>query len=174
MNFSPLNDACWSSIEVKTEAMLPLIAAYKDWREWDQSHVKETVEQIAIQTVRLILAELDYLPERTRTQCRNVFNTLTALEAAQAACDIGLIEDCARVKLGEADAIREAKWATYQATKEASWATAEAGWGAKGVERVTCLAASAAANAAKAATAEKTNPDKVLRAAVQLWIKAAG
>ena len=113
MNYEPISDACWSSVEVRTEAMLPLIVAFKDWREWDQSHVKWTVEQIAIQTVKRIIAEMDYLPEKTRNQCRNVFNTTTALEAAQTAWDIGVIEDCARMKLGEAGAIWEAKWATY-------------------------------------------------------------
>jgi hypothetical protein len=153
--------------------MLPLVAAFKDWRQWNQSHVKRTVEQIAIQTVKLIIAEMDYLPEEARNECRKVFNTTTALEAAQAACDIGVIEDCGRSKLGEAGAIREAKWATYEATKIASWAASEAGWGAKRVEAATWSAARAAAYAAKAAMAEKANPDHVLSTACQLWIKAA-
>ena len=173
MNYSPLNDACWSSAEAKSEAMLPLIAAFKDWREWDQSHVKRTVEQIAIQTVKQIIAEMDYLPEPTRNQCRKVFNTTTALEAAQVAWDMGVIEDCARMTQGEAGAIREAKWATFEATKQASWAAAEAGWGAKRVEAATWSAAKVAAHAANAAMAEKANPDDVLRAACQLWVKAA-
>src|ERR1035441_2211880 len=131
MDYSPLNDACWSSAEVKAQAMLPLIAAFKDWRQWNQSHLKRTVEQIVIHTVKLVIAEMDYLPEQTRSKCRKVFNTTTALEAAQAAWAIGVIEDCARSKLGEAGAIREAKWATYEATKIASWAASEAGWGGK-------------------------------------------
>lgn len=173
MIYSPLSDACWSSTEVRTEAMLPLIAAFKDWREWDQSRVKWMVEQIAILTVKRIIAEMDYLPEKTRKKCRDVFNTKTALEAAQAACDLGVIEDCARMKPGEAGAIREAKWATYEATDSASWAAAEAGWGAKRAEVATSSAATAAANAARAAMAEKANPDNVLRAACQLWIEAA-
>lgn len=157
---------------MKAHAMLPLVAAFKDWRQWNQSHVKRTVEQIAIQTVKLVIAEMDYLPEETRNQCRKVFNTTTALEAAQAAWDIGVIEDCARSKLGEASAIREAKWATYEATKIASWAAAEAGAGAKGVG-ATWSAATAAAYAAKAAMAERANPDLVLATACQLWIEAA-
>jgi hypothetical protein len=173
MNYDPINDACWSSVEVRTEAMLPLIVAFKGWREWDQSHIKWTVEQIAIQTVKRIIAEMDFLPETARIQYRNVFNTTTALEAAQAAWDINVIEDCARMKLGEAGAIREAKWATYEAAQDASWAAAEAGWGAKRAEAVTWSAAKAAANAARAAMAQKANPDNILRAACQLWIEAA-
>jgi hypothetical protein len=153
--------------------MLPLIAAFKDWREWDQSHIKGTVEHIAIQTVKLIIAEMDYLPGNTRNLCRNAFNTKTALETAQAAWDMDVIEDCARMKIGEAAAIREVKWATYEATREASWAAAEAGWGAKRVGEATSSAARAAACAAKAAMAEKANPDNVLRVACQLWIEAA-
>lgn len=172
MDYSPLNDACWSRIDAKAHAILPLIAAFKDWRQWNQSHVKRTVEQIVIHTVKLVIAEMDYLPEQTRSQCRKVFNTTTALEAAQAAWDIGVIEDCARSKLGEACAIREAKWATYEATKVASWAAAEAGAGAKGVG-ATWSAATAAAYAAKAAMAQKANADIVLCAACQLWIEAA-
>jgi hypothetical protein len=173
MNYSPLNDACWSSAEVKTETMLPLITAFKHWREWEQSHVKRTVEQIAIKTVKLIIAELDYLPEQARNQCRKVYNTATALEAAQAAWDIEAIDNIAQMKFGESGAIREAKWPTLDATKEASWAAAEAGWGAKRAEAATSSAARAAAYAAKAAMAEKTTPDNVLRAACQLWIEAA-
>ena len=173
MDYSPLNDACWSSVKVKTEAMLPLIVAFSGWQEWNQSHVKWTVEQIAILTVKRIIAEMDYLPEKIRIQCRNVFNKTTALAAAQAAWDIGAIEDCARMKLGEAGAIREAKWATYEAAKEASWAAAEAGWGAKRAKAATWLAARATANAAQAAMAEKANPDNVLRAACQLWVEVS-
>jgi hypothetical protein len=173
MNYEPISGACWSSVEVKTEAIIPLIAAFKNWREWDQSHVKWTVEQIAILTVKRIIAEMDWLPEKTRNECRNVFNTTTALEAAQAAWDRSAIEDCARMKLGEAGAIREAKWAACDATQEASWSAAEAAWGAKRVEEATSSAAKAAASAARAAMSEKANSDNVLRAACQLWIESA-
>jgi membrane protein involved in colicin uptake len=173
MNYEPINNACWSSEEVKTETMLPLVAAFKDWRRWDQQRIKQTVEQIAILTVKRIIAEIDYLPEKTRNQCRNVFDTTTALEAAQAASDRGVIENCARMKRGEAGAIREAKWAAYDATWEASWSAAEAAWGVKRVEEATSSAAKAAANAARVAMAEKASPDNILRAACQLWIEAA-
>jgi hypothetical protein len=173
MNYEPINDACWSSVEVRNEAMSPLVAVLKDWQDWDQSHIKRTVEQIAIQTVKQIIAEMNYLPEKTRNQCRNVFNTTTALEAAQAAWNIEVIEDCARMKLGEASAIREAKWATYEAARDASWAAAEAGGGAKKAIEATSSAATAAASAARAAMAEKTSPDNILRIVCQLWIEAA-
>ena len=153
--------------------MLPLIVVFKDWREWDQSRVKWTVEQIAILTVKRIIAEMDWLPEKTRNQCRNVFNTTTALEAAQAGWDRGVIEDCARMKLGEPSAIRVAKSAAYDAAGEASWSAAEAAWGAQRVGEATSSAAKAAANAARAAMAEKASPDNILRAACQLWIEAA-
>lgn len=171
--YGPLEGACWSSIEVKTEAMLSLIAAFKDWREWDQAHVKWTVEQIVILTVKRIIAEMDYLPETTRNLCRNVFNTATALEAAQATVDMGGIEECARMKVGETAMIREAKWATYEAAKNARWAAADAGWGAIRAEAATSGAAQAAAAAAQAAVAEKAHPDNILRVACQLWIEAA-
>jgi hypothetical protein len=158
LDYSPLYDACWSNTEVRAEAMPPLATAFKDRQEWDQSHVTWTVEQIAIQTVRRIIAKMEYLPERTRMQCRNAFNTTTALGAAQAACDLGAIEDCARMKMGEPGAIREANWATYNAAKQASWAAAEAGWGPKRAGEVTRTAARAAACAARAAMADKANP----------------
>ncbi len=172
-----LDQAAWGKIrEAKIATVAMFLEAEKQathWQEWDQSHVKRTVEQIAILTIKRIIAEMDCLPEETRNQCRNVFNTETALEAAQAAYDLNVIEDCARMKPGEAGAMREAKWATYEAAKNASWAAAEAGWGAKRAEAATSSAATAAANAARAAMAEKANPDNILRAACQLWIEAA-
>jgi hypothetical protein len=143
--------------------MLPLIAALKDWKEWDQSHVIWTVEQIAIQTVKQIIAEMECLPENTRSQCRTVINTKTALEAAHAASDSA--SAVAEKKLSGLHAMR--------AASEASWAAAEAAWGTKRVGETTFSAAKAAAHAAQAAVAEKTSPDNILRAACQLWIKAA-
>ena len=172
MNYEPINNACWSSVEVRTETMLPLVAAFKNWREWDQQRIKQAVEQIAILTIKRIIAEIDYLPEKTRNLCRNVFDTTTALKAAQAAADIGVIEECARMKLGEAGAIREGKWAAYDAAWEASWSAAESAWGVKRVEEATSSAAKAAASAARVALAEKASPDNILRAACQLWIEA--
>jgi hypothetical protein len=168
MNFSPLNDACWSSQESRTEALLPLVAAFKDWREWGQSHVKWTVEQITILTIKRIIAEMGCLPERARNQCRHVFNTTTALEAALAAQDSSLWELAPGI-----EGNREAKNAAYMATRRASEAAVFAGAGAKYFGNVTSDAADAAAYAAKAAMAEKANPDSVLRAACQLWIEAA-
>jgi hypothetical protein len=174
MDYSPLYDACWSSPGVKSKAMLPLTAALKHWRTWDQPRIKRAVEQIAIHTVRQIIAEMDYLPDESRTKCRQAFDTKTALEAAQAACDLPAILECTVRKRGQHGPTGQAPCtATSQAAMEASWAAAEAGWGAKRAGEATGSAARAAVFAAEAALGAGRNPDHVLCTACTLWIEAA-
>jgi len=51
----PLNDAPWSSDEVRTEAMLPLLVSLAWWADADEARRKRFTDAVAFRTIREVL-----------------------------------------------------------------------------------------------------------------------
>ena len=62
----PLNDARWSSSEVRTQALLPLIAALSDWAQWSSTRQQQWAKIVSINTVKRVISELPYFPDNIR------------------------------------------------------------------------------------------------------------
>lgn len=85
----PLNDLFPPSADrERTAALLPLMAALWDWKEWTPEKRKVWVTRVAIRTVNLLIAELPGLNEELRENCR----AARTLDAARSA-----VEDVAAV-----------------------------------------------------------------------------
>ena len=146
-----LNDAPWSSAETRTAALLPVMAALWDWRDWSNARQKAWAQKVAVLTVQCIIAELPGLPDAIRIQCREAV-TLSEVETAA--------EVAARAAEAAAGAARAAGAAgAAGAAKAAGAAEAAAG-------------AARAAGAAEAAEAA-AGVNLPIQTACHIWIQAA-
>jgi hypothetical protein len=166
--YGAIMDACWTSNTARQEAILPLIAAYRDCAAWPQDRLKKTVQTIAMLTVNRIIAEINY-PEELRNECRNATDLTAALKAAQEVASVPFLSESQRAFAGN----YRAYLAAQNAADRAGWSAAEAAWGTKRATQVAHEAASAAAHAADASALSNRNPDDVLRTACQLWLDAS-
>ena len=76
-----LNDGPWSSDQVRTAHLLPVMAAYWDWGTWTAARQLATIQRVAILTVHRLVATLPGLPDDVRAQCRAA-HTLAQAESA--------------------------------------------------------------------------------------------
>ena len=158
-----LSDAFGADDQMRTDHILPVIAALWEWREWSPSRQQQWVECVAIAIVREIVVTLPCLTESIRWQCREA----TTLQKAEAAADAA-----------EAAANHAEAWATSAAADAAAWAvwtTRSAGHTAAGVARATRAAGNAVARAAGAALAagDAEARAKILSHACAMWVRAA-
>src|SRR6267142_5151809 len=65
----PINDACWSSNEARTAALLPVMSALWDWSIWPEKKRRKWAETVTIRTVQEIISNLPGLPEAIRKKC---------------------------------------------------------------------------------------------------------
>jgi hypothetical protein len=159
----PLNDARWSSDEVMTTAMIRLAMAYIGWSRWSVGRQRAVMSQVALETVRHLIAELPGLPADLRRQCQTAETLYDAADAARAVARAAGAADVARA---------DAAWAARAAAVAADAARAAA---------VAARAAARAAAEAAAVVRGERLPDwdapdhaadHILQTAVQLWIDA--
>jgi hypothetical protein len=146
----PINDAMWSSNTVRTQAMLPMLAAISLWKDWTDHERQQFVSAVTIRTVREVIAMLSVLPEDIRQQCKAVKTLQDAWAAAEAA---------------------EAAGEAARAAAEAAWAAGTAAWEAAGTAAGT--AAGAAAGAAAEAAGEAEMADDMLAHVCIMWTEEA-
>jgi hypothetical protein len=139
-----INDARWSSNEIRTKHLLPVIVAYWGWKGWDETKKKAIINKVVIYTVNRIISELPHLKENSREQCRKAKTIKEARAAAYAA-----------------DAAAYADYAAYAAAANADYAAYAAAY-----------AAVADADAAADAAAADAAADVVLIKVCKLWIQA--
>jgi hypothetical protein len=165
--WKPLEDAAWSSEALREDVMLLLRIAYHDFDTWHPKRLESAVETVSILTVRRILAEIEWLPEEFREECRDAVTQHQAFEAANKAAS-------AWFSVRKESALpTESGWDLEDALKQIAWAAAGAGWGAMRAAGTLKEFASAAAKLADAASGSGADPDDVLRKACQIWILAA-
>jgi len=81
IDLRPLNDAEWSTDELRTEWMLKVYSVWEHSLDWPEDVLLRRVQRLVIETVRQIISQLPNLPDDIREQCR----LATTLEQAQVA-----------------------------------------------------------------------------------------
>ena len=79
-----INDARWSSDEVRTRTMLPMLASISRWAVWTATQKQAFVSAVAIRFVREVVSMLSSLPDSVRQACREVQTLDDAKAAAEA------------------------------------------------------------------------------------------
>lgn len=124
----PLNDAPWSSDALRTQHLVPVLAAFWHWEEWPETRRNAVMEQIALLTVQHLIANLPSISASIRMQCRAATTRAEAEAAAWAAW----------AAAGAAGAAGAAKAAAGAA--EAAARAAEAAAGAAEADRILITA----------------------------------
>ena len=86
----PLNDAPWPNDTARTAALLPVMVALWDWREWSSKRQAQWAQRVVIDTVRRIISELPGLSDLLRIRC-HAGTTLNEVkvEAAETEAEAG-------------------------------------------------------------------------------------
>jgi hypothetical protein len=149
-----LNDAPWSTDELRTEHMLRLDEALRPWATANQNQRVNFVRRVAILTVNQVISALPYLSDEIRLKCRDAKDLDAASDAASYAASAASYA---------ASAASYAASAASYAASAASYAASAASYAASAAS----YAASAASDAASAAS------DEVMISTVNLWIEAS-
>ena len=83
-----LNDAFGNGHEadqVRTKAMLPVLAALWDWQDWSKPRRTRFAQLLAVMIVNQITADLPKLPKAIKRKCQEAKNCEEACNAAAAA-----------------------------------------------------------------------------------------
>ena len=84
----PLNDLFpIAANKERTDALLLVMAAFWNWRNWSPKKKVECVRRIVVGTVNRVIAELPYLPTSVSVLCRNADSLAAADTATRAAAD---------------------------------------------------------------------------------------
>ena len=83
----PLNDGPWSSNEVRTAALLPVMAALWQWSTWTSKQRQQWTTSVVLDTVREIVSQLPGLPLTLRKDCQAITTLSGAAQAAVAAAE---------------------------------------------------------------------------------------
>jgi hypothetical protein len=127
-----LNDAPWSSDEVRTKHLLPVGVALYDWAEWSEERRQEFAKRVAEQTIRVIV------PMALRQAAKANPKFAADLEAAAKLCADEGTESAAR---SAARSAQSAQSAAQSAARSA----------ARSAESAAARSAESAASAASAA-----------------------
>jgi hypothetical protein len=146
-----LNDAPWSSDEVRTMHLLPVGVALYDWAEWPEERRQEFAKRVAEQTIRVIV------PMALRQAAKANPKFAADLEAAAKLCADEGTESAAAWSASASAAAAAARSAAASAARSAAWWAAEsaarsaAWWAAESAAAARSAAASAAESAAESA-----------------------
>ena len=77
-----LNDARWSSDEVRTKALLPFISALSDWSSWSKARQQRWATLVAVRTVNRVVANLPRVSKELQNLCQKAATLVEAKEAA--------------------------------------------------------------------------------------------
>jgi len=121
-----LNDIAVSD-EVRTECLLPVIAAYDGSLDWPERRQRAVVDRLVVLLVQRIVAELPRLDDRVREQCRGVKTRAQTRDAA-AYADADAAAAAAYAAAAAADAAAAAAYAAAAAARERVFRTACQVW----------------------------------------------
>ena len=140
----PLNDGPWSSDQVRTAAVLPVLAALWDWPTWTSARRQAWTRDVVLHTVTEIVSRLPGLDAAVAQACREA----TDLKAAEKAAAAAAAEAAAEAEWAAARAARAAVWAAAAAAaRAAAEAARSAAWAADHVLQTACTIWIAAAEA---------------------------
>src|SRR5262245_37706993 len=157
-----LNDASWSSDQIRTEQMIRLTVALSDWATWPNERERAWVDRVVVETVKQIIAELPKIPADLQAACRAVTTRSEARDVSRRVR--AQFADAAAAYAYAADAAAYAADAAAAAAAAAAYAYA-ADAAAYAADAAAASAAYAAAAAADAAYAER---DRILTRMVDL------
>jgi len=141
----PLNDAPWSSDEVRTQAMLPLLVSLAWWADADEARRKRFTNAVALRTIREVLP----IALRAAGLELSAVRCESAKDLAEASAAVAVAVNAADAARAVADAVAYAD-AAY-AVNDAAYAAVNAADAARAAARAAAYVV-AAANAARAAT----------------------
>jgi len=165
-NIQPINDSPWSSNDMRTRALVPLLASYWDWSEWTPEGRKTVIRRVVHEMIQHVIADLPGVTEEVRAQCRHT-KTLKDDGAAASASVQALMTT------------KPAGWGSSATEEEArlcaaEWAARKTEWAvhAASGEEAAFWIAKAAHSAAITQTSQNAT-DHLLTRICQIWIRAA-
>jgi hypothetical protein len=154
-----LNDAPWSSDEVRTKHLLPVGVALYDWAEWSAERRQEFAKRVAEQTIRVIV------PMALRPAAKANPKFAADLEAAAKLCADEGTESAA--ESAAARSAESAAWSAWSAARSAAESAESAEWSA------ARSAARSAESAAWSAESAAESADEPLIAICRIFVEAA-
>jgi len=174
-NIQPINDSPWSSNEMRTRALVPLIASYWDWSEWTPEGRKTVMRRVVHEMIQHVIADLPGLTEEIRAQCHHAKTLKDDGTATSAAVQALMTTKPA----GWGSSTEGLAPGTGTATEEearlcaAEWTARKTEWAvhATSGEEAAFWIAKAAHSAAITQTSQSTT-DHLLTHMCQIWIRA--
>jgi hypothetical protein len=164
VDIRPLNDARWSSDELRTEWMIKVYDALEGSLDWPKDKLQTWITNVIISLVKEIISELPGLNIQIKKQCKVVTNLREAAGAARA------VRTAYAATAVAAAAAADAADAAYAATAVAAAAAAADAYARAAAYADTAYAAADAAAYADAYAVVAS--DKVLIKCCQIWINS--